>query len=276
MKKGKLSFLLFLMASLLTCAGCDSPIRGENVRKESDAAVLVQEQVEEPVIRITYRVIGTDNPSADDMADTVSKLCKRAEIYSQEAVVYQNDENEIFVEIPGEFALDEVAQELGKSGQLCFVAETDVDGNANFSMQSVTDENGLAEYKFMLHSTIEALQENGSIVLEGTDIKDACAVISQDSLHNSVSAVDLTMTEEGTLKFEDATRNAYEKGESIAIVCDGVVVSAPRVSGVIGDGKAVITSLDSMEEAQELAALIRIGELRLELEVIRSEVVGGR
>ncbi len=276
MKKGKLSFLLFLVVGLLTGAGCDSPIHGESVQKESDAEVTSKERGEEPAIHITYRVIGTDNPSADDMADTVSKLCKRAEIYSQEAVVYQNHENEIFVEIPGEFVLDEVSQELGKSGQLCFVAETDAEGNANFSMQSVTDENGLAEYKFVLHDTIDALQKKGSIVLEGTDIKDACAVISQDSLHNSVNAVDLTMTEEGAVKFEDATRNAYEKGESIAICCDGVVVSAPRVNGVIADGKAVITSLDSMEEAQELASLIRIGGLRLELEVIRSEVVGGQ
>ena len=51
-------------------------------------------------VSITYQAKG-DDPSQEDMDDTVYKLQKRVEDYSEEAQVYQEGDDRITVEIPG-------------------------------------------------------------------------------------------------------------------------------------------------------------------------------
>ncbi|MBQ4178032.1 MAG: protein translocase subunit SecD, partial [Lachnospiraceae bacterium] len=74
--------------------------------------------------------------------------------------------------------------------------------------------------------------------------------------------------------FSDAT--SAHVGDIISIVYDGEAVSSPRVNEAITDGKCVITGNFTIESAQELASYIRIGSLSLELEEIRSNVVGAQ
>ena len=52
------------------------------------------------------------------------------------------------------------------------------------------------------------------------------------------------------------------------IVYDGETISSPVVQSVISDGKAQISGQQSIEEAKELASIIRIGSLKLELDVV--------
>ena len=56
----------------------------------------------------------------------------------------------------------------------------------------------------------------------------------------------------------------------------GETISAPTVQTVISDGQAQITGKESIEEANELASVIRIGSLKLELTELRSKVVGAQ
>lgn len=219
-------------------------------------------------VSITYQVVGDEEPSATDMSDTIAKLQKRVENYSTEAIVYQEGVDRINIEIPGVSDANEILKDLGKPGQLYFIAETDSTGNVNFTF----DMNGVPQ----MAKTIEALKADGSIKLEGTDVKDATAGAMQDSMGNSTFAVSLLMTEEGTKKFEDATRNAYEKNERLAIYYDGAFVSVPTVSGVFTDGQAQISPMATYEEAENLASTIRIGGLKLELEELHSKVVGAQ
>lgn len=227
-------------------------------------------------VSITYQAVGEGTPSATDMQDTINKLQKRVETYSTEAIVYQEGSDRINIEIPGVSDANAILQELGKPGALYFIAETDADGNENYSQQYVTDAEGNGGYTYVLNKTIEELEADGSVVLVGTDVKDARAVTTRDQMQNSTFAVDLTMTEEGTQKFADATRNAYEKGETLAIYYDGAFVSVPSVNGVFTDGNAQITPMESAEAAEALASTIRIGGLKLELEELHSKVVGAQ
>lgn len=227
-------------------------------------------------VSITYQAVGEGTPSATDMQDTINKLQKRVETYSTEAIVYQEGSDRINIEIPGVSDANAILQELGKPGALYFIAETDADGNENYSQQYVTDAEGNGSYTYVLNKTIEELEADGSVVLVGTDVKDARAVTTRDQMQNSTFAVDLTMTEEGTQKFADATRNAYEKGETLAIYYDGAFVSVPSVNGVFTDGNAQITPMESAEAAEALASTIRIGGLKLELEELHSKVVGAQ
>ena len=228
-------------------------------------------------VSITYQVVGDEEPDATDMADTIAKLQKRVENYSKEAIVYQEGTDRINIEIPGVTDANKILEELGRPGSLYFIAETDKDGNANYSMQAVTDAQGNASYAYALNKTIDELKADGSIMLEGTDVKTATAgSIKDQTMGNSTYAVDLVMTEEGTKKFEEATRNAYEKGETLGIYYDGSFVSVPSVKGVFSDGNAQISPMNSYEEAESLASTIRIGGLKLELEELHSKGVGAQ
>ena len=228
-------------------------------------------------VSITYQVVGDEEPDATDMADTIAKLQKRVENYSKEAIVYQEGTDRINIEIPGVTDANKILEELGRPGSLYFIAETDKDGNANYSMQAVTDAQGNVSYAYALNKTIDELKADGSIMLEGTDVKNATAgSIKDQTMGNSTYAVDLVMTEEGTRKFEEATRNAYEKNETLGIYYDGTFVSVPSVKGVFSDGNAQISPMSSYEEAESLASTIRIGGLKLELEELHSKVVGAQ
>ena len=84
------------------------------------------------------------------------------------------------------------------------------------------------------------------------------------------------MTEEGKAKFAQATQNAHDKGEKLAIYYDGSIISAPSVNVVITEGSAQISPMESFERAENLASTIRIGGLKLELEELHSKVVGAQ
>ena len=187
-------------------------------------------------VSITYEATEAA-PSAADMDDTIYKLQQRVTQFSTESNVYQQGLNRINIEIPGVTDANEILEELGKPGSLQFQ------------------------------------DEEGNVVLEGTDIAGAEGVAYTDSStgeHKYV--VDLTMTTEGTKKFADATE--ANVGKIIYIVYDGEIISAPRVQTVITGGKAEITGMTDLDTARQLASFIRIGSLTLELNEIYSNVVG--
>ena len=221
-------------------------------------------------VSITYQVKG-GAPSAEDMADTIYKLQKRVEQYSNEAQVYQEGDRRISIEIPGVQDANAVLEELGQPGSLYFIRQNDSTGAANYSVNA----SGSA---YELTKTIEELQEDGSIVMSGADVADASAAstTSQGSTGATQYVVELSLNDSGTEKFAEATTEAAAKGETIAIYYDGELVSVPRVNTAIENGQAEISGMASFEEAEALASTIRIGGLSVELEEISSKVVGAK
>ena len=216
-------------------------------------------------VSITYQT-KESNPSSEDMADTVYKMQKRVEQYSTEAQAYKEGDNRITVEIPGATDADAILNDLGKPGSLCFIEQTDADGNQNFTSGS----NG-----YVLSRSLDEIREAGSVVLEGTDVADAQGGAYQSSQNSSREyAVSLTLTDDGKKKFADATE--ANVGKQIAIVYDDQILSAPKVNEAITGGQAQITGMSGVEEAQNLASYIRIGSLSLELEELRSSVVAAQ
>ena len=227
-------------------------------------------------VSITYQVVGDGEPSSEDMSDTIYKLQQRVQNYSTEAQVYQEGSDRINIEIPGVTDANAILEELGKPGSLYFIAATDSEGNANYQYTYGTDADGNIIVQYVLTKSIEELQEDGSIVLTGTEVESAQAGSQQDSMGNSQFVVQLTLNEAGKEAFAEATTKAYQNGETIAIYYDNAFVSVPAVQAAITDGNAVITGQSSFEEAEQLASTIRIGGLKLELEELRSNVVGAQ
>ena len=227
-------------------------------------------------VSITYQVVGDEEPNAEDMSDTIYKLQQRVDGYSTEAQVYQEGKDRINIEIPGVSDANTILEELGKPGSLYFIAQTGSDGSSNYDMigYGIDAEGNLAP-QYQLNKTMDELMADGSVVLDGTKVEDAQAKAQQDSMGNLENVVALSFNAEGRNAFAEATRKAYENGETIAIYYDGEFVSVPNVQAVIEDGNAVITGQKSAAE-EKLASTIRIGGLKLELEELRSNVVGAQ
>ena len=227
-------------------------------------------------VSITYQVVGEEAPSSEDMSDTIYKLQKRVENYSTEAQVYQEGDNRINIEIPGVSDANAILQELGQPGSLYFIYQTNEAGEANYTLTGFDEEKG--KYKYSLTKSIDELMAEGSIPLDGTKVAaaDAGATQSSGALQEMEYVVELTFTQEGSEAFAKATERAYNRGESIGIYYDGELVSVPNVISVITGGQAQITGMESIEEAKTLASTIRIGGLSLELEEMRSNVVGAQ
>ena len=115
---------------------------------------------------------------------------------------------------------------------------------------------------------LEFQDESGKTVLTGKDLKDAKAQIVQ----NSRNEVSLEFTDEGGKKFADLT--ARNVGKHIAILLDKQVLTNPVVQEAIPSGKAVITGQRTIEEAQELAILLRSGSLPVKVDIIETRTVG--
>ena len=223
-------------------------------------------------VSITYQVKG-DTPSEEDMADTIYKLQKRVEGYSTEATVYQEGDDRISIEIPGVSDANAILDELGRPGSLYFITQTDSKGNLNYKNEKQTG--NPEDYK--LTKSIEELQKDGSIVLTGTDVKNAEAVARSNQVSDAAEyAVALEMNKDGAVKFAEATKKALESKESIGIYYDDAFVTVPNVNSEIKDGRAEISGAMDYTKANALATTIRSGALNLELEELRSNVVGAQ
>ena len=172
--------------------------------------------------------------------------------------------------------INAILEELGKPGSLYFIAQTDSEGNQNYTGSYAVDAEGEVVIQYTLLKTIEELQADGSIVLTGTEVAGAQARAQQDSMGNSENVVALSLNETGKEAFAKATERAFNNGETIAIYYDEEFVTVPNVQAVITDGNAVISGQKTPEEAEQLASTIRIGGLKLELEELRSNVVGAQ
>lgn len=212
-------------------------------------------------VSITYQAVKED-PTEEEMADARAKLRRRVDEESTEADVYLEGTNRINVDIPDVTDAEAILKKLGKAGMIYFILG---DGNVEYDSNSGS---------YVLLKTIEELEKNDQIVLTGADILAAEADQDRSTSFSNLYCVNFRLSEEGTKKFAKATGEHI--GGIIAIVYDGKVVSAPRVSTAIDTGEAMINQITSFEEASDIATTIRIGALPISLEEIRSTVVGAQ
>jgi len=99
------------------------------------------------------------------------------------------------------------------------------------------------------------------------------AIQTYDQLGNP--AVSMQMDSRGARIWENMTGKAFKEASNIAIVLDDIVYSAPGVSsGAIAGGRSEITGDFSLNEAIDLANVLRAGKLPASAEIIQSEIVG--
>ncbi len=187
----------------------------------------------------------TGEELSDLMEQTKTVMENRVyEMGFSEAVVTIEGSKRLRIELPGADNAEEAIEQIGQVAQLQF------------------------------------LLADGTVVVDGGNVKDATAGTSQES---TGYVVNIQFDSEGASKFEEGSRKAYygevenkmqDQGVSsnkcIAIVLDGSIITAPEVQTVISGGSCQITGNYTNESASNLAALIRGGSLPVTLTEVTS------
>ncbi len=239
MKKKKSIVVFVILVAIVALLGYYTYgiIKG-TVAKDSDAGIKLGLDLAGGV-SITYQVVGDETPSSEDMSDTVYKLEQRVSAYRTEAEVYQVGDNRNTEDIPGVTDANEILEELGSPGSLEFQTA------------------------------------DGEVYMTGDYVVDAQAGTQTNETTGSTEyVVELTLNDEGAEIFAEYTEEYLN--DYLPIYYDGECITYPVVNAVISNGVAIISGMDSYEEAEILATQIRSGALTLELEELQSEVVGAK
>ena len=116
---------------------------------------------------------------------------------------------------------------------------------------------------------IKANTRDGKAPLDGGVVTEAREEYSQ---HGAAAEVSMVMNATGARTW--ARMTADNIGRSIAIVLDGYVYSAPRVNDEIEDGRSSITGQFTIQEAKDLANVLKSGKLPAPARIIQDTVVG--
>lgn len=176
--------------------------------------------------------------SDEDFQDTVRKIEKRAYELDDKAVVLKEGMNKVIVKIPCNSEATYMMESIGKKGEIQFITDL---GDA----------------------------EKEKVWLDGDCIKQAEASIYKAETGINEYIVNIEFNEDATDKLAEATSNNI--GKMMYIVYDGEVISQPFVQQKITGGQIIINGIDTYDEAEQLAALLRIGTIKLEMKVISKE-----
>ena len=183
---------------------------------------------------------------------------------TKEPLIQRSGKKRILLQLPGVKDPERIKELLGKTAKLTFhlVDDENIDAlNANiepFGKMIVSD---------IYDDKIKYLLDKRSLV-GGENLVDAKGSFDQTEGH----AVSFRFDTEGAQKFGKATSNNI--GKRLAVLLDGVVITAPRINSAITGGSGIITGNFNAQEASDLAVLLRAGALPAPLEIVEERSVG--
>ena len=201
---------------------------------------------------------------------------------ASEATVTLQGTDQILVQIPGLTDAQDALDTIGRTGTLEFArldSFTDedmldaIDSGEYIGQETVTDSLG---YTFTIGdaelTNLEVEEGTYTPLITGDQIESV--TVSRESETSSYYAVNLTLNDEATEAFAEATEELAEDNGKIVIILDGIVQSAPSVQSVISDGNVSITGNYTLEEAQSLKTVLESGSLPVSFEYSQSQTVG--
>lgn len=171
----------------------------------------------------------------------------------------------ILVQIPGNLNPVELKRILGKTAKLSIHL---VDKGYN-SKKDDTKHHYMSTNSHMVQSeaTGEVLIVKKHIIISGDQLNNA-----QVHFQDGKPVVHFSMNHYGAQKFAHFT--ASNQGKRIAIILDNKILSAPIINQPIIGGEGIISGNFTIEQATDLALMLRTGALPASLEVIEERVIG--
>jgi len=208
-------------------------------------------------------------PAKEDAADRAIEVIRNRidQFGVRETSIQKQGQDEIVVQLPGVTDRDRAIEIIGKTAMLEFkLVSTDLD-KLKQAIQGNVPEG--YELKYSQEDNEPLLLEKQA-VLTGDALTSASVRFSQSQFNEPL--VGLEFNAEGAKKFAQIT--ADNIGKRLAIVLDGKIQSAPRIKEAIPSGEAVITGRFTVEQAQDLAIILRVGALPAPMSIEEERTVG--
>ncbi len=140
-------------------------------------------------------------------------------------------------------------------------------GNIKF-LYGTEQKNEKTGQRYMELYAIKTIPGTDKARLEGEGVEDS----KQDYDERGRPAIKMQMTPAGSRTWAKMT--ADNVGKPIAIVLDNVVYSAPNVNQAIEGGNSEISGNFSVQEAQDLASILKIGKIDAPAKIVQEQIVG--
>ncbi|MDR0942847.1 MAG: protein translocase subunit SecD [Holosporales bacterium] len=193
---------------------------------------------------------------------------------TKEPTILRQGKDRIVVQLPGVENPAEVKKLLGKTALLTFHAVDE-------EMESIPARDGEKVNLPSKPGVVYLPEDRSSGVVVYVPVKKQYALTGKSLVDAQVSMDSRTGLPGVSIKFDsiDGTRKIAELSakylhKQFAMVLDGKVLSAPVFQAVLNDGNAQITGNFTMEEATQLALLLRAGSLPAPLNVVEERSVG--
>lgn len=194
------------------------------------------------------------------------------ELGTREPNIQLQGTNRIIVQLPGVNDPSQAKQILGKTAKLTFQLVNEEFPTLESSGGRVlpgTEALPLEKSQVARGQPPVTFLVNKQVLLTGEHLVNAQMKFDEKSGSPEVA---IRFDAAGARKFADVTKNNL--GHQLAIVLDHQVISAPSLNVPIVDGNAVITGRFSVEEASNLALLMRAGALPAPISVVEERTVG--
>lgn len=191
-----------------------------------------------------------------------------------EPVIVKQGENQILVQLPGVKDPQRALELIGKTAQLEFKL-VDEEATARGESGAIPADDEVLKIRSKNRET--GVETTAPIVLKrqalltGELLTDARISMGGRDIGSEIS-VGLEFNSEGARIFDKVT--AENVGKRLAIVLDNTVYSAPQIRERISGGKASITGGFTMDEAKDLAIVLRAGALPAPVRVVQNITIG--
>ena len=233
-----------------------SPLAGEKVK------ALLGLDLQGGTELIYQADLSASTNKAADLTNLKNVFSNRVnQLGNVEPTIQTTGTDRIIIELPGIKNIDEAVQKIGETYELIF-------------MTSSTTEDGGVQLKdyyedYTYPGYWKATDLTGRNLIANKT--DATFQNSQSGIQ-SEAVVSLTFDNAGKDKFATLTKENLNK--QIAIVLDNKIVSAPNVSTEITDGRAIITGMKDIKDAQDLANRLKEGSLPVSAKLVAQQNIG--
>lgn len=200
--------------------------------------------------------LSTSNDPSKDLNNLMNVFRQRVDSLGvAEPSIQSQGGDRVIIELPGIKDINQAKDTIGSTYELVFMTETESGG------VSLNDYYTGSPYPGTWQATDLTGRE-----LTASDIE------YQDQQINSEPVVSLTFNSSGREKFAKITTDNTNK--RLAIVLDNKIVSAPNIQVAITDGKAVITGVGDVKEAQKLSDRLNEGMLPVPAKLVAENSIG--
>ena len=205
----------------------------------------------------------------------VEKIRNRIDKFGvAEATITRQGDDRILIQLPGVQDPDRAKALIGQTGLLEFKL-LDERTPVEEALAGRVPEGSEVLYQRRVDKETKQEQKVPFVVhkrtlLTGNELTDASVQADPNSPGNWQVSITFSVT--GAQRFGEITENNV--GRHLAIILDGTVYSAPRINERIPGGRAVITGQFTVDQARDLAIVLREGALPAAVSILEERTVG--